>query len=113
MVCVKVLLHLSDTPEAAQRCVLPTLRVSPARQAVLCEPGCDLTAIGGHLGCHCGSSGCWGVLAWLEHCTDLSVMLMAKDRPCRRLMGSARYKESVFLSEMKAVRSRNDLTNLA
>lgn len=54
-----------------------------------------------------------GVLAWLEHCTELSVMLMAKDRPCRRLMGSARYKESVFLSEMKAVRSRNDLTNLA
>lgn len=44
-----------------------------------------------------------GVLAWLEHCTDLCVMLIFKDRPCRRLMGLARYKESVFLSEMKAV----------
>lgn len=54
-----------------------------------------------------------GVLAWLEHCTDLCVMLISKDRPCRCLMGSARYKESVFFSEMQAVRSRNDLTNLA
>lgn len=59
MVCVEALLHLSDTPEAAQRCVLPSLRVSPARQALLCVPHCDLTAPEGHLGCPCGGSGCW------------------------------------------------------
>lgn len=37
MVCVEVLLHLSDTPQAAQRCVLTSLgaRVSTAGQAML------------------------------------------------------------------------------
>lgn len=48
MVCVEVLLHLRDTPEAAQRCVLPTLRGSShstALQDKLCCVSLAVTSL--------------------------------------------------------------------